>query len=52
MKEGDLELIRENTVDYIAFSYYKSCVLRDGVTMKTDTGGVYGLHNPYLPLSL
>ena len=48
MKDGDLELIAGNTVDYIAFSYYKSCVLKDGETMKTDTGGVYGANNPYI----
>ena len=48
MEDGDLELIQENTVDYIAFSYYKSCVLRAGAEMKTDTGGVYGLKNPYI----
>lgn len=44
----DLELIRNNTVDFIAFSYYKSCVIKDGEVMKTDTGGAYGANNPYI----
>lgn len=48
MQEGDLELIRANTVDFIAFSYYKSCVIKDGEVMKTDTGGAYGANNPYI----
>ncbi len=48
IKEGDLQLIAQNTVDFIAFSYYKSCVLKDGETMKTDTGGAYGANNPYI----
>ncbi len=48
MKEGDLELIKNNTVDFIAFSYYKSCVLKAGEPMKTDTGGAYGANNPYI----
>lgn len=48
MREGDLQLIAENTVDHIAFSYYKSCVLKDGEVMQTDTGGAYGANNPYI----
>lgn len=48
MKENDLKLIRNNTVDFIAFSYYKSCVISEGEIMKTDTGGAYGANNPYI----
>ena len=45
---GDLDLIAANTVDFIAFSYYKSCVISAGEVMKTDTGGAYGANNPYI----
>ena len=44
----DLETIQSNTVDFIAFSYYKSCVIKAGEIMKTDTGGAYGANNPYI----
>ncbi|MDQ0360459.1 glycoside hydrolase family 1 protein [Breznakia pachnodae] len=48
IKSSDLELINKNTVDFIAFSYYKSCVIKDGEVMKTDTGGAYGANNEYI----
>ena len=48
MRENDLQIIQENTVDFIAFSYYKSCVIQDGEVMKTDTGGAYGANNEYI----
>lgn len=48
MQPGDMELIKANTVDFIAFSYYKSCVIKDGEIMKTDTGGAYGANNQYI----
>ena len=48
MQPDDLRLIAENTVDFISFSYYKSCVLKAGEPMKTDTGGAYGANNPYI----
>ncbi len=44
----DLALIQNNTVDFISFSYYKSCVIKDGEVMKTDTGGAYGANNPFI----
>lgn len=47
-RKEDLELIHNHTVDFIAFSYYKSCVIKNGETMKTDTGGAYGANNPYI----
>lgn len=50
MNDGDLELIKNYTVDYIAFSYYKSCVISDGEVMKTDTGGAYGANNEYIKI--
>lgn len=48
MQNKDLELIKNNTVDFIAFSYYKSCVIEDGEIMKTDAGGAYGANNQYI----
>jgi len=48
MREGDLELIRNNTVDFIAFSYYRSAVYASDTTLKVDTTGAVGKNNPYL----
>lgn len=48
MKEGDLEVIRDNTVDYIAFSYYRSAVFKSDGSITVDTGGAAGVENPYL----
>ncbi len=48
MKDGDLDIIRDYTVDYIGFSYYRSAVLKSGKAMKQDTGGSVGIDNPYL----
>ncbi|CAH1190653.1 6-phospho-beta-glucosidase [Paenibacillus sp. JJ-223] len=54
MEEGDLELLRENTVDYIGFSYYASrCTSADPEVLKNSTeGNVFGsVKNPYLEAS-
>lgn len=48
MQAGDLELIRDNTVDYIAFSYYRSAVFKSDGSITVDTGGAAGVENPYL----
>jgi len=48
IEDGDMDLIRNYTVDFIAFSYYKSCVIKDGEVMRTDTGGAYGANNEYI----
>lgn len=48
IKEEELKLIKENTVDYIAFSYYRSSVYKTGEEMKGDTGGAVSLNNPYI----
>lgn len=48
IKEGDEELIAANTVDYIAFSYYRSAVFKSDGTITVDTGGAAGVENPYL----
>lgn len=46
--DGELDLLKTYTVDYLAFSYYRSAVYKSGVTMKVDTGGSVGFDNPYL----
>lgn len=51
IKDGDLELIKNNTVDYIAFSYYRSTVLKHDAEVRGDTGGSVGCDNPYLKYS-
>ena len=48
MKEEDLEVIKNNTVDYIAFSYYRSAVYKSDGSITVDTGGAAGVENPYL----
>ena len=48
MKDEDLEVIKNNTVDYIAFSYYRSAVYKSDGSITVDTGGAAGVENPYL----
>lgn len=52
MEEGDLDILKEGTVDYIAFSYYMSHVTED----RPDANKIAGrldspIKNPYLELS-
>lgn len=54
MEEADMALLRENTVDYIAFSYYSSRLT--GVSEETrrhvaDGNAVTTLRNPYLDIT-
>lgn len=54
MEPGDAEILRENTVDYITFSYYSSrCASTDPeVTGKQTAGNVFAsVKNPYLKAS-
>ncbi|MFC3418984.1 6-phospho-beta-glucosidase [Salinicoccus hispanicus] len=54
MESGDESLLKENTVDYIGFSYYSSrCTSTDPEIMKKQTSGnVFGsIKNPYLEVS-
>jgi len=50
IEEGDLELLKENTVDYISFSYYSSrCISASGDGSETAEGNVFASKkNPYL----
>ena len=53
IQEGDLELLKENTVDYVSFSYYASRVVSSDPSVGTETAGnVYkSIKNPYLTSS-
>ena len=54
MEPGDEELLRENTVDYIAFSYYSSRLIGTSEEAKknvADGNAVTTLRNPYLGIT-
>lgn len=53
MEDGDKELLAENTVDFISFSYYSSrCTSADPDMNKQTEGNVFAtLKNPYLKAS-
>ncbi|WP_209124126.1 glycoside hydrolase family 1 protein [Alkalihalobacillus sp. BA299] len=54
MEEGDENILREHTVDYIGFSYYMSFVAStdpDHVKLQTSGNLLAGLKNPYLKAS-
>lgn len=49
IEDGDLELLKKNTVDYISCSYYQSAVYKDGEAVTNDTGDFSSkVKNPYL----
>ena len=53
MEDGDQELLKDNTVDFISFSYYSSrCTSADPDMNKQTEGNVFTtLKNPYLKAS-
>lgn len=53
IQEGDLELIKEHTVDYIALSYYMSLTQKKDKTGLEKTPGnlLEGVKNPFLKAS-
>ncbi|SES96159.1 glycoside hydrolase family 1 protein [Thorsellia anophelis] len=53
IKPGDLALLAEHTVDYIALSYYNSCTEKYPTGNENRVGGnmMSGVENPYLPTS-
>lgn len=53
IEEGDLELIQENTVDYIGFSYYMSRTEKKVKTAEEAAQGniLSGVRNPFLKAS-
>lgn len=53
-EDGDKELLKENTVDYISFSYYSSRVAADPTNLEGEltAGNIFeSLKNPYLKSS-
>lgn len=48
IREGELELIKKYTNDYLAFSYYRTATFIAGSNMQFNTGGGIGSENPYL----
>ncbi|WMM31009.1 family 1 glycosylhydrolase, partial [Shouchella clausii] len=52
MEAGDLDLLREHTVDYMGFSYYMFFVAStDPEHLKTSGNLFAGVKNPYLEAS-
>ncbi len=52
MKNGDLELLKEGTVDFYTFSYYMTnCISVDPNQEKTEGNVTGGAKNPYLEAS-
>lgn len=53
MEDGDLELLKENTVDFISFSYYSSRVVSTDPKVNEKTSGnlFASVKNPYLEAS-
>ncbi|MDU1845379.1 MAG: glycoside hydrolase family 1 protein [Niallia nealsonii] len=51
MEEGDLELFKNNTVDWLAFSYYMSTITKAGETTIDTSGSLKIAQNPYLTSS-
>ena len=49
-EEGDAELLRDNTVDYIGFSYYTSRVSTAQKGEKFDSNLLESVKNPYLEM--
>lgn len=50
MEEGDLEILKQYTVDYVSFSYYMSMTESgDPDAERTPGNTVLGVKNPYLP---
>lgn len=52
METGDPDLIRENTVDFVSFSYYNSTTESVDPNAERPPGNtILGVKNPYLPAS-
>ncbi len=52
IKPGDLETLKEGTVDYYTFSYYmSSCASADPEVVKANGNMLTGVKNPYLKAS-
>lgn len=47
-KPGDDEILRDNTSDFLAFSYYRTTAFSNDAANTTTTGGQQASPNPYL----
>ncbi len=50
-EEGDRELLRDHTVDFVSFSYYQSRTVSSQPMETTDGNMFHGVKNPYLKAS-
>lgn len=48
MNDDELKLMKENTIDFISYSYYRSAVYASDAEMAMNSGGIKGKTNPYL----
>lgn len=48
MDEEELKLMKDHTVAFFSFSYYRSSTFDHGNSLSGDTGGLVGKANPYL----
>ena len=48
MRDDELQLIKENTVAFFSFSYYRSSTYDQSVDMDGNTGGLKGRANPFV----
>ncbi|MBO6046441.1 MAG: family 1 glycosylhydrolase [Erysipelotrichaceae bacterium] len=48
IEDGDLEILKEGTIDYLSFSYYSSLVEGQNVDRSADGNLLDGGRNPYL----
>ena len=46
--DDELALIRDHTVDFFSFSYYRSTVVDAAINLGGDTSGLSGIDNPFL----
>lgn len=51
IEDGDLELLKENTVDFVSFSYYASRVAEAAPAEQTEANLLGSSENPYLKTS-
>ena len=51
MEAGDLDVLRENTVDFLGFSYYSTSVPTNNSSDTVAGNMVVGKRNPYLPVN-
>lgn len=51
IEDGDLELIRNYTSEFVAFSYYRTSTHEAGKPSFFDTGGEFSTPNPFLKTS-